>query len=435
MSETDVAIDLPYGHGTLPIRIPAHLLGEVVSPRPLAAAPDLEAEVRRALDNPVGSPGLEELARGKQRVAVIIDDITRETPTARMLPLVLERLHAAGVAPESIKIVLALGTHRPMTPEEIEIKAGRAVMDAYEIVNVSCWDESQFVHLGVSSNGIPAWVNRAVAEADLRIGLGGIGPHSDAGYSGGAKIILPGVCSGKTVDVFHTRCAAMPKNLLGSVDGPIRQDLERFVGERVGLDFILNAILTRDCELYQCVAGHFIAAHRAGIGSAQNVYGVPVERRYPLVISNAHPSILDLWQSSKGLWSGESMVAPGGALILVTPCPEGINVHPLYADYMRGDPDVLQAELDAGRVEDPNACAGAIQIGRMRRRIRFGLVSAGLSREDAARMGFTYYATVEEAVAAELGEHRNGPAVAVLTHSGLTLPLVREANAGAPEAA
>jgi nickel-dependent lactate racemase len=423
-------LSLPFGHGSLSVNIPDTILGEVVSPKPVKAAADPEAVIRAALDQPIGALPLEQIAQPGQQVAVIIDDITRETPTHLMLPPVLECLARASVSREAIKVVIALGTHRPMTEEEILVKVGPAIAHEFEIINVSCWDESQFVYLGASSKGIPAWVNRAVAEADVRIGLGGVTPHTDAGYSGGAKIILPGVCSGRTVDAFHVRGAAIHANLLGTVEGPLRRDLEQFVGERVGLDFVLNAVLTREGELYQCVAGHFIQAHRAGVQLAQQVYGVMVSRRYPLVIANAFPAELDLWQTTKGLWSGELMVNDGGTLILVTPCPEGINIHPLYADYMNLDPDELQAELDAGRVEDPNACAGAILIGRMKRRIKLGLVSSGLGQADADRMGFIYFDSVEAAIAAELDGSALSASVGVLTHGGFTIPFIVSPETG-----
>lgn len=424
-------IQLPYDHNVLDVNISDSVLGEIVSPRPVEAAADPEAEFRAALDNPIGAPHLEQIVRnrpdGAKRAAILVDDITRETPTHRMLPLVLARLTAAGIARRDIRIVMALGTHRPMTEAEIVTKIGADVAREFEVINTSCWDESQFVYLGTSSNGIPAWVNRAVAEADVRIGLGGIIPHADAGFGGGAKIVLPGVCSGRTVDVFHARCAAVTVNLLGVVEGPIRRDLEQFVGEQAALDFVLNVILTAEGEVYKCVAGHFVQAHRAGLQFAREVYGVPVARRYPLVIANSHPSHLDLWQSTKGVWTGEPMVSDGGTLILVTACPEGINVHPLYADYMNRDPDELQSELDAGRIEDPSACGGAIQVGRMKRRIRFGLVSSGLTRADAARMGFAYYDSVEEAIAVELGGSNGHGSVGVMTHGGFTIPLVQAA--------
>lgn len=418
-------IELPFGRGTLCVNISDAMLGEVVRPRPVEASADPDATIRAALDQPISTFGIEQIAQSSQKVAVIIDDTTRETPTHLMLPHVLERLVAASIPRENIRVVIALGTHRPMTEAEVLAKVGPAIAREFEIINVSCWDESQFVYLGTSSNGIPAWVNRVVARADVRIGVGMIMPHSDAGFGGGAKIILPGVCSGQTVDAFHARGASIEGKLWGVIEGPVRHDLEQFVGERVGLDFILNAILTCEGELYKCVAGHFIQAHRTGVQIAREVYGVRVARRYPLVISNSFPAYLDLWQCTKGLWAGEQMVSDGGTLILVTPCEEGINVHPLYADYMGRDPNELREELEAGHAEDPNACAGAIPVGLMKRRIKLSLVSPGLSRADAVRMGFAYYDSVEEAVTAELEGAVGYASVGVLTHGGFTLPLVQ----------
>ncbi len=417
-------IELPFGHGTLCVNVPDEALGEVVSPKPVQPAADPANVIEAALAQPFDSLRLEQIGQPGQKVAVIIDDNTRETPIHLMLPHVLERLATARIPREDIRIVIALGTHRPMTEAEIVAQVGPTIAREFEIVNVSCWDESQVVYLGASSNGIPAWVNRAVAEADVRIGIGSIAPHPDAGFGGGAKIILPGVCSGETVDAFHARGAVIQENVLGVVDSPTRLALEQFVGERVGLDFILNSILTCNGELYKCVAGHFVQAHRAGARISQQVYGAPVAGRYPLVISNAFPAQLDLWQSTKGLWTAEPMVRNGGTLILLTSCEEGTRLHPLYAGYIGRDPDELREELDAGRAEDPSACALAIQIGWMKRRINLGLVSPGLSRADAARMGFVYYDSVEDAISAELVDSTSRAAVGILTHGGFTIPLV-----------
>lgn len=417
-------ISMPFGTAALDIQIADEALGQVVSPLDAAPLPNLDSAIEDALANPIGTPTLEEIVRAGDHVAIVIDDITRETPTALILPHVLTRLERARVARENIRIVIALGTHRVMTAEEVRVKVGDAIAREYEIVNVSCWDETQMVYRGVSANGIPASLLRVVAEADVRIGIGSILPHTDAGFGGGAKIILPGVCSGKTVDAFHARCAAITTNQLGIVESVIRHDLEDFVADRVGLDFIFNVILTRDAQVYRCVAGHFIHAHRAGVKHAQEVYGVRVPKQYPLVIANAHPFEIDLWQSSKALWAGEPVVQDGGTLVLVSPCHEGVGVHSHFADYMGRDPDTLQAELDDGRAADPNACAGGIQIGRMKKRIRFGVVSPGLSRRDTTRMDFAYYDSVEDAIRLNRYDSRDAGEVALLTHGGFTIPLV-----------
>tara|TARA_B100001123_G_scaffold412630_1_gene510090 strand:- start:2981 stop:4255 length:1275 start_codon:yes stop_codon:yes gene_type:complete len=418
-----MTFDLPFGSETLSVSIPDDLLGEVVRPRKVDTPHDPLSLIQGALADPIGSPQLTDLVKPGQSVSILVDDVTRETPVHLMLPPVLKRLETAGISRADIRIVIALGTHRPMSESEILCKLGGGVTDLYEVVNMPCQRTGSFEYLGESSNGIPAWVNRAVVEADVRIGIGAITPHSDAGFSGGAKIILPGVCNDVTVNAFHARGASVARNLLGDHDSPMRKDLEEFVEDRIGLDFILNAVIDANGDLYKCVAGHFVEAHRAGVAFSQDLYGVSVERQYPVVIVNS-PSEMDLWLCSKGIWHGEPMVSDGGALILVTPCREGNSNHPLYSDYIGGDPDVLQAQLDSGGAEDPNACAAGIQAARMRDRIRFALVSTGLGPSAAKRMRFDYYSSVEEALEHTLGEHRNPCSVALMTHCDYTIPMV-----------
>ena len=422
------SIDLPYGSKCLTFEIPDDYLGEIVSPKKIAADCDTETIIRRALDHPIGTPLLHQIIRPEQKVAVIIDDISRETPTARLLTPLLEVLARAGVETTQVSIIIALGTHRPMTEEEIAVKVGPEIQKTYRVSNDPCEHDRHMVYRGNSSNAIPAYIHRTVAEADIRIGVGMISPHMDTGFSGGAKIILPGVCSCRTVGAFHARQASLAGNQLGVVDAPMRRDLETFVGDRVGLDFILNAVLNRDGTLYRCVAGHYIKAHRKGVEFAREVYGVPVARRYPLVISNAFPAQIDLWQSTKGIASGELMTIDRGTLILVTHCREGNNTHPLFADYLGQTPDCLLSELATGNAKDPVACALAVPISRFRERIKICLVSSGLSASDANRINFTYYKTVEEAIETELRRYGNEPRVGVLTHGGVILPLISNAR-------
>lgn len=417
-------IDLPYGDGFLSFDIPDRFRSEVIRPRTIASSSDAASLIQTALNQPVGTPPLNERIRPGKRIAVIVDDITRETPTHLMLPPLLDYLRKSGAESEDISIVIALGTHRPMTATEMKTKIGTEILNAYYIVNVPCRDERQMMYMGVSSHGIPAWVNRMVAEAEIRIGVGMITPHMDTGFSGGAKIVLPGVCSCLTVDAFHSRQAKIAGNQLGVVEAPLRIELEEFVGQRVGLNFILNAILNRDGSLYQCVAGHFIQAHRTGVGFANEIYGVPVQTRYPLVISNAFPAQIDLWQSTKGIASGELMTMDGGTLILVTHCREGNRTHPLFREYLGKNYDQLIHELEGGRAEDPVACALAIPIVRMKERIRICLVSSGLSFYDANQMGFGYYDSVGAALVDALDDQAKQPVVGVLTHGGVTLPIL-----------
>lgn len=414
---------LPRGADHLAVEIPDTINCDLIIPRNTAATKDPLQCIQRALAHPIGTPPLERVVRPSNRVALIIDDITRETPTALILPPILEILTDSGVAPHQITIVIALGTHRPMTPAEIEEKVGTAVARKYRIVNESACRQDAMVDLGRTSQGIPAWINRAVFEADVRIGIGMIVPHLDAGYGGGAKIILPGVCSRTTVDAFHEQMAGIETNQLGLDNAVLRLDLERFVDETVPLHFIVNAIVDSQGHLYRCVAGDAVAAHRIGIQYAHEVYGAPVHRRYPLVIADAHPHHIDLWQSTKAFAAGELLTEAGGRLILVADCPEGQGQHPRFADYIGMDMDELREHFRRGDVVDRCAAAEAMAVCRMKRRFRIGMVTNGLPPRVLQRMGFDYYPTVKSAIdqaSRSIGENP----IALLAHGGAILPLL-----------
>jgi len=419
-------IALPNSDQTLSVQIPGEWIGEVATLPESPPATDGLSLAGQALVNPIGSAPLSQLAKTGQNIALIVDDFTRQTPVRRLLPLLLTELHQVGVPAEDIRIVIALGSHRPMSPAEIAQKVGSPIVDRYQIVNTPALARDEMVFLGTSSSGIPAWVNRAVAEADLRLGLGMITPHMDAGFTGGGKIILPGVCAEETVDAFHARAASFPGNPLGDENTPLRLDLEQFVSERIPLHFILNVITNRAGSIYQCVAGHFIQAHRAGVGFARQVYGVRLRGRYPLVVANCHPYQHDLWQSMKGLWCGDLATADGGSLVWVTQAPEGNSNYPLLPEYIGRDPDVLKRELDAGIAADPKSAATGIMVGRIKRRVRLVLVSSDLTRVDAREMGIDFFASVEEAIQDALHRlpvgQRQGSLV-ILPEAGIVLPI------------
>ncbi len=235
---------------------------------------------------------------------------------------------------DAISIVIALGTHRPMTRDEIIFKFGLEISGRYPIVNTSAWEKNSLKYMGESSNGVPAWVNTTVADADLRIGVGMIVPHIDAGFGGGAKIILPGVCGQRTVEAFHNKIAFLKESQLARTDATLRVDLEAFVAEKVPLHFILNAVLDAKGRIANCVAGHPVEAHRTGARLAMRIYGVSVARKYPVVLANAYPYDIDFWQATKALGSAELMAEEGGSLILVAACRESFGEHPLLCEYL-----------------------------------------------------------------------------------------------------
>lgn len=428
-------LTIPYGNTLLSVAIPDEWLGLVALPNEVAPIQDVQRLIRLALDAPTGGPPLGGIAQPGMRVALIVDDYTRKTPIRQVLPLVLDELQAAGVSPADIRIVIASGSHRRMSPDEIAARLGRAIANSYEVVTFSTEDQSQMVCLGETRQsmclgetiqGIPAWINREVAEADLRIGIGMITPHLDAGFSGGAKIILPGACGIATIDAFHQSAAFIPENQLGNPEAPLRRSLEQFVAEKVPLHFIVNLVLTTKGEVFACVAGHAVQAHRLGVKYAREVYGVPVQRRYPVVIANCYPYDQDLWQSVKGMWCGDLLTEDGGVMIVATASPEGSQAYPSLPAYIGRDPEELLGELLAGKSPDPMVAATGVMISRLRQRIRLALVSSGLDRSEAQAMHIPLYNTVEEAVSdsvSQLPVNERKGCLAVLPYAGAVMPI------------
>jgi nickel-dependent lactate racemase len=383
--------------------------------------------VQLALDQPIDTLRVEKMVAKGQRVAVLVDDHTRKTPIQRMLPPLLDRLDAAGVREADICIVLALGSHRAMNTVEVESKLGGDIASRYEIINTSGSDRSHFKDLGSTSNGIPLCVHRRVAEADARIGLGSITPHMDAGFSGGAKILLPGVCCDQTIDAFHLRSALSQWNPLGDANAVLRLDLEQAVTELAPLDFVLNSIPTLAGDCYMVVAGHPVHAQRTGAGYARRVFQALARRKYPVVLACCHPYEHDLWQSMKGLWCGDLLTADGGSLILLTAAREGSQQTPLLPGYIGADPQNLMRSLDSGAAADLKSAATGLMVSHIKERIHISLVSDGLTRTEVQLMGLSYFKSVEGALEQAVGglqpAEKTG-SIGVIPEAGLVLPVI-----------
>ncbi|MGN1023169.1 MAG: nickel-dependent lactate racemase [Lachnospiraceae bacterium] len=294
---------------------------------PENASKDEDSCIETALSYPVGTKDLAVLSQGKHSACVIVDDATRKTPADRILPRVLSRLHAGGIMDADIRIVFALGSHRAMTRNEMIQKVGPEVFSRIRCENSSFWDPAGLVSVGTTSMGADIQVTRSVYEADLRIGIGSIVPHTCMGWSGGAKILFPGVTGPSVVSAFHAMEGLETDFLFGEENAKPRLAVEEWT-KKIGLDYIVNCVLRPDGSLADAVSGDYIAAHRAGCKMAKAVYGVKVPFAPDLAIIDAAPLSTDFWQCSKALESGARVTRRGGSLFLVCSCPEGVGPHP-----------------------------------------------------------------------------------------------------------
>lgn len=421
-----VSVTVPFSDKeTLSFALDARNLGEIVGPAGAAVPADETALIIEALDRPLAAPPLETMVRPGQRVLILSDDNTRPTPVWQILPHLLERLQRAGIDRSDIEILIAAGTHRPMTDAEITAKVGAGIGEAICVTRHYCHDLSALVKAGMSTTGIEVWLNRKVMAADFIIAIGNVVPHPHAGWSGGAKILYPGVAGAGTIAAFHRVGIEEPANHLGRDDAPARRSLEALAAT-VGLDLIINTVLTSDHRLYRIFCGRPREAQAAAQQAAREVYGVPVHHRYNIVVSNSYPAFLEFWQAGKALFSADLILNPGGTIIVTSPCPEGIGVtHPDQAEYLALDSGELLQRIDGGQVKDPIAAAVCVKVALIRERNRVAVVSPGLRPEEVRAMGFDSYDCVEDALAAVLPAYGENNRVAVLTHGGEIVPYIQ----------
>lgn len=256
-----------------------------------------DEEIRKKIQSPLETPSLEMLAKKSRNAVIIIDDIMRPTPTARILPFIIDELKEGGLSNDQIKIIIASGSHASCRREDIDKKVGRSVVDTHVVILHT--DTKDLVFLGNSQNGTPVFVNKTVAESDLKITIGGIYPHPSAGYSGGVKTLVPGVCGLETIARLH---AAFTPGAPGeSLDNPFRAELVEIAG-MIGLDLIVNVVLTPDRDVGAVFVGDKIEAHKKGVECAKAHYGVHVVKDADIVISNAYPFDGSYYFFTRGFW-------------------------------------------------------------------------------------------------------------------------------------
>jgi lactate racemase len=411
-------IPLKYGHSSLPLELDSSIHVDVITSGRACPPCDETALIKGALENPINSAPLSKLVAPGQRVAVVTSDITRPCPSARMLPHVLDELNRGGVRDEAILVVFALGTHRPHTEaEKIEL-AGEEV---YRRVRCIDSDPADCILLGQTSRQTPVWVFRPVAQADVRVCIGNIEYHYFAGYSGGVKAIIPGVANVETIQHNHRRMTEPGALAAHLDDNPVRCDIEE-AGEIVGVHFILNAILDENKTIVSAVAGHPRQAHRAGC-TQLDAFGLqPIDQAADVVIVSAggYPKDLNLYQAQKALDNARHIVRPGGLILLVAECHEGMG-NRTFEQWMHtpGGPEAIIARIQREFVLGGHKAAA---VAMTMKQAEVGLVSA-MPADDVRAMGFTPLAHLTHAVQYALDKFP-APRVAVMPEGGSVVPHV-----------
>jgi len=419
-------IQIPYGKTELQFNVEKNRLRSVITPREVPPSENAEREIETALRSPIESPTIEALHPRGKTVAIAVDDITRVTPTRLLLPSILGMFEKAGAKDEDITIIVALGTHRRMIERELIEKFGAEVVERYNVINHDFDNQAELEYLGNVATNVPVWINKRYLKADIKVGVGNIIPHCNAGWAGGAKILLPGLAGEETVGRMHILSALTNPNALGMEENPTRRLIEEFA-RKVGLHLIINTVLTREGEIVKVFAGHFVKAHRKGVDVAKSIYAVRTEGLSDITVSSSYPADLDFWQGTKGLFSGALATKANGAIVLVTPCPEGMSpTHPRWGEYLTRNAEELRKMCREGLSADDDlvSLSLALEIATLREKHLICVVSEGVSRNDTDIMGFRKYDRVEDAIESVSGIRGRMASVNVLTHGGDTYPIL-----------
>jgi len=320
---------LPYGRRIIQFKVPQRNFLYMMQPNNLPGIQDESKEIISALKNPLGSKPLYKIAKEKKgKVVIVVNDITRTTPTSKLVLPMIKELTQAGIKRKDITFLVATGTHRKNTSQELEKMLSSEVTRNFNIINHDSNDPEQLKLIGTTKRGIPVEINKTFCEADIKILTGTIAPHQSAGYSGGRKSILPGIAGAKTVSIHHSYPLRMKGPAMGKIGGNYFSEEAIEAARIVGADFILNVVQNSKKEIVKVVAGDLIEAWLEGVKWARKVNEVPVAEIKPDIVITSpggFPRDINLYQTQKSIAPAEIIVKEGGTIIVLSKCIEGIG--------------------------------------------------------------------------------------------------------------
>lgn len=419
-------LEFGFGQGVERVEVPQDNLLGVLTPNQVELGLTGEAEVRRALEEPIGAPRLRDMLRPGEKIAIVTSDVTRPMPTWQVMGPLLDELEAAGVRDQDVTLVFALGSHRKHTPQEMARLAGPQAMGRIRCVDS---DPEDCISFGRTSRGTPVDITRVVAQADRRICLGNIEYHYFAGYSGGGKALMPGVSTRSAIQENH-RMMVQEEACAGRLAGnPLREDIEE-AAAMVGIDFILNVVLDEHKRIVKAVAGDQVAAHRAGCAFLDKFYLKRIPRRADIVLvsQGGAPKDINLYQTQKALDNAKHAVKEGGVVVLMGSCKEGLG-EKTFEQWMTSAPTAHSMIERIGR-EFQLGGHKAAAIAMVLEKAQIYLVSE-MEPDFVKSLFLVPFPTAQQAFDAAMA--RLGPQATVLAmpYGGSTLPRVTGDETGA----
>lgn len=424
-------IDFAFGKRGLRITLPEGRRYSVVESRSAAPVADAGQAIAAALDRPIGCQPLREAARGKRTAAIAVCDITRPAPNSVTLPPLLERLHAAGIAGEGITILIATGLHRGATKAEIETIVGPEIAARYRIENHDAKDFSAHEPLGSTLRGTPVYIDRRFMSADLHITLGFIEQHIMAGFSGGRKLVAPGMAAQETIKVLHSpKFMREPMATEGSIEGnPLHAELQE-IAAMARHDFILDVTLTKERKVSGVFAGEPRQAHAEGVKFMRESSTFPLAEEADAVITSSagYPLDLTFYQTAKGITAAQHIVKRGGRILLLGECAEGVG-SPEYAEKLRmfsGEREYLESIAHSPVVPDQWQLEKLALVG-LNSDLYF--YTPGVTPEDLGAYGDRWFRTAPGAVNAVLDGLPQNARIALIPEGPYAYARVTEGSA------
>ncbi|UWP86614.1 nickel-dependent lactate racemase [Dactylosporangium fulvum] len=426
-------VRLAYGRHGLEVDLPADRI-MVVEPRFADGAADQAAEVRRAIRHPVAGPPLRDrlIAKGAGRhttVAISVCDGTRAQPRHVMVPEILDEISDL-VDLANVVVIVATGTHRGNTEAELLDMLGPEILRTVNVVNHDARDGSDLTWCGMAGAGVPVWLNRTWVDADVKITTGFVEPHFFAGFSGGPKLIAPGLAGLDTVLVLHDAHRIGNPNATWSITegNPVHDDV-RAVAQMTGCDFAVDVVMNRNHQIVQAFAGDLIAMHRAACRTARELSMVRVDAPFEVVVTtnSGYPLDQNLYQAVKGMSAGATITKPGGRLIVAAECSDGYPDHGSYVDVLTSaeSPQALLDQIAAREQTLPDQWQVQIQA----RTCTYASVGVHCEGLDAQQLEAAHLDEVPDIGAeVERALHQAGPDArcCVLPEGPQTIPYVAQ---------
>jgi nickel-dependent lactate racemase len=420
-------VTLDYGRTGLAVELPADRVVGPLAIRDVPPVDDPERAVAEALDAPTGTLPLREVARGRKDACILVCDITRPVPNRTILAPMLNVLERSGIARERTLILVATGLHRPSTPAEKEEMLGREIVASYRIEDHYGGRLEDHTLVGTTTRGIPGWIDSRYVRADLKIATGLIEPHLMAGYSGGRKLICPGVAALQTVKRWHgPELLEHPRADCGMLEGNPVHEENTAIARMAGCDFIVNVTLDGQRRVTSVVAGDMERAFADGVQFIERICRARVPRPVEIVVTSSagYPLDTTFYQAVKGLTGCLPVVKEGGTIIMAASLSEGLG-SPEFQSALRDHPSlevfmqrILGTDyfvMDQWQVEE---------LAKVRRKARVKIVSDGLPPETLSACFVEPAPSVEAAIAESLADYGPDAQIAVIPKGPYVLPTV-----------